>query len=117
MSTTVLVITNRLHRDLRKALEATAVRAVVVETLTQTFRLLRRGGYRAVIIDVDRTALDPLELVLNVRDLDARVPILLFGMHGDPINRQVLRRQGQLDFVTSPDAGRLVRRMAALAAC
>lgn len=43
MSTTVLVITNRFYRDLRKALEATAVRAVVVETLTQTFRLLRRG--------------------------------------------------------------------------
>lgn len=67
-----------------------------------------------MIIDVDRTALDPLELVLNVRDLDARVPILLFGMHGDPLNRQVLRRQGQPDFVTSQDAARLVRRYGGL---
>ncbi len=50
---------------------------VLEYSLQQTMRQLRRHRFKAVLFVDDQTDKDPLEFVLNIRDYDTTIPIIL----------------------------------------
>jgi hypothetical protein len=54
---------------------------------------LRRGRLAAVLIDRGFTRVDPLEFILNVRDIEAAVPVVVIGSANDEFVDRQIRRQ------------------------
>ncbi|MCF7854633.1 MAG: hypothetical protein K9N51_07545 [Candidatus Pacebacteria bacterium] len=52
---------------------------VAKETISQAVDSLRHDAYAAVVIDRTHSAADIIECVLNLRDVDADIPVLTIG--------------------------------------
>jgi DNA-binding NtrC family response regulator len=64
-----------------------------VRTLDDAVEKLKYGFFAAVLFDERRSDVDSLEFVLNVRDVDTAVPIVIIGMGSDGVSDSVLRSQ------------------------
>lgn len=76
---TVLVVSDWPRGVVIQAAERCGLTADVVRDVPEAVRNLGRRRYRAVLADLDKSNVDCLELVLNVRDVDAAVPIVVLA--------------------------------------
>jgi len=75
----VLVVSNWPRGVVVQAAERCGLTADVVGDVPEAVLNLGRRRYRAVLADLDRSNVDCLELVLNVRDFDPAVPIAVLA--------------------------------------
>jgi hypothetical protein len=54
---------------------------------------LRSERFAAVLVDRGATDVDALEFVLNVRDINEHVPVVVVGSTGDTDDEEALRAQ------------------------
>ncbi|MFC1761675.1 hypothetical protein ACFL6U_06305 [Planctomycetota bacterium] len=75
----VLVLGRQGHHEIPQALTALGYNPIVRGSVIHCYEKLRSEYIVAVIVESDFTHADVLEFVLNVRDLDETVPIVVLG--------------------------------------
>lgn len=76
---TILIISSNVPPNLLDIVIQRGNDPVVTQDLTEIVEKLSRNHYSAVVVDLDHTCTDPLEVVLTARDIDPEVPILVLG--------------------------------------
>jgi len=84
---TLLVIGSEDNEPLIDALFATGATIAVRHTLEGAVDLLRHETPAAVVVDCASAPVDPLEVVLNVRDLSNTAPVVVVGAGGEAEKR------------------------------
>jgi DNA-binding NtrC family response regulator len=90
---TVLVLGSKRRKAFLRMLNETELAPVFVSSLEGILHAVRHTQAIAILVDREQRRTDELELVLNVRDLDPQIPIVLIGTsHKDPAD-EVLSNQ------------------------
>ena len=96
----VLLVSSGKNKALIEALLDRGVEILVRSAVLSALQALRRQDVAAVAIDLNHTELDLLELILNIRDLDAAVPVVLFGEPEESPGSAVLASLGPIEQVS-----------------
>ncbi len=75
----VLVLGSDTNKAFVQTLRELSLVPSFVNSLEGVVHALRHMQARAILVDRDQRGADDLELVLNVRDLDPEIPIILIG--------------------------------------
>jgi len=73
----LLVVGRTPNARLRRALARHGFASVAAHDMPAGLREVREGNVSAVLVAGERPGVDALEFVLNVRDIDGKVPILI----------------------------------------
>jgi len=89
-SQAVLVLGNHANRDLVQTLSRGGFSPQVWGSMRHTLEKLVHNKYVAVIIDRKFTNADVLEFILNVRDINQEIPVVVIGSGSDErIDRKI----------------------------
>jgi len=92
-SRTILVLGHHARQDLAEALRGIGVEPEVRGSVPGALERLRRGRLAAILVDRRFTRADALEFVLNVRDIEAVMPVIVIGAaHDKGIDQQILQQ-------------------------
>ncbi len=100
-SDSVLVLAPLYKWYLKEMSVGLGIRPVVSLNVLEALKKLRHGQFAAVMIDYESVEIDTLELVLNVRDIDAQIPVIIIGRFEEIGNKQLLESQGNVHLVTT----------------
>ena len=81
-SDAVLIIGGRASKELLDALSGAGLTAVLKRSLRAALAEVRHRAHRAVVINDSDPEQDILEMVLNIRDFDERVPVVILRTSG-----------------------------------
>lgn len=91
-SQAVLVLGHHANRDLVQTLSRVGFPPQVWGSMRHSLDKLRHQKFAAVIIDRKFTHADVLEFILNVRDINHKIPVLVIGPGQDEqMDRKILR--------------------------
>ncbi len=82
-SQTVLVLGNHANRELVKTLSHVGFVPQVWGSMRHSLDKLLHQRFAAVIVDQKFTNADVLEFILNVRDINQQIPVVVIGSGGD----------------------------------
>jgi DNA-binding NtrC family response regulator len=85
----VLVLGNHGNRKLIEVLSDSGFVPEVWGSVQHSLGKLKRQKFGAVLVDRKFTRADVLEFILNVRDMDADVPVLVIGSGPETIDRKI----------------------------
>lgn len=102
----VCVIGSPHETKLADALFECGLTPVFRETILAALATLRKERFLAVVIDQRGTKADPLEIILNIRDVDERVRVFVLAEDGKKTAPDQLP-----DFVSVVDQAELVRKL------
>lgn len=89
-----LVISCDRESSVLKMLFSRGFETVVVEGAARALRKIKNNTYPVVIVDTETCRMDILEFVLNVRDFNPAVPIVVVGESSDSeAEAEILRTQ------------------------
>lgn len=92
-SQAVLVLGNHANRDLLEVVRSIGLVPQLWGSVQHSLDKLRHGRFAAVCVDRKSTHADVLEFILNVRDIDAAVPVVVVGSDADErIDRKIARQ-------------------------
>ena len=92
-SSAVLVLGSERSSQLSRKLVELGLRPVTQFTMREALDRLRHGRFAAVLVDREFVAVDALEFVLNVRDVDSHTPIVVVGSSTVASEDRLLRSQ------------------------
>jgi len=101
---TVMVVGSRQSRPLLEALNKAGARPVLKQSMPKALTALRQDRIAAIVVDRARVGIDALEFVLNVRDVDPRLPVLIVGRSSDRKSDLTLAAQDATYLVDEPDS-------------
>ena len=79
----VLVLGNHANRDLVEVLSSIGFEPQVRGSMQHCLDKLRHEKFAAILIDRKFTRADVLEFILNARDIDEKVPVVVIGYGTD----------------------------------
>jgi len=86
-----------------------------LKSLEAVLHALRHSQAAAILVDRDQNRADELELVLNVRDMNEEIPIILIGSSPDKRTDRILMSQSATFLIDEPiDDSSLGRELKAL---
>mgnify|MGYP001123536619 CR=1 FL=1 len=89
----VLVLGNHAHRDLFESLSGSGFAFQVWGSMQHSLEKLRHDKFGAVLVDRKYTQADVLEFILNVRDIDKTIPVVVIGNGTDErIDRKIAKQ-------------------------
>ena len=100
----VMVMGSRRSRPLLEALDKAGVRPVLEQSMPKALTTLEQNRVAAVVVDRARVDVDALEFVLNVRDVDSQLPVLIVGRSSDRKGDATLASQDGTHLVDGPDS-------------
>ena len=107
----VLVIARAGRPQIRRVIQEHGLQPIEASTFTETMARLRGRPFAAIVIDPRNAVLDPLEMVLTVRDFDRDMPILLLhGNRDDRVNAPLLA-QPAFTVVPVGEIGRALQQL------
>lgn len=89
----VLILSTNKKSDLVETLFNLGYVPLVRQTILPALEMLRHHRFRAVFIDRNREDVDALEFILNVRDLDEKIPIFVIKNAHDQQETRMIARQ------------------------
>jgi DNA-binding NtrC family response regulator len=92
-SSTILVLGHHARQDLAEMLCETGIDVEVRGSVQAALERLRRGRLAAVLVDRRFTRADVLEFILNVRDVEPAVPVIVIGGAADEAADRQIRKQ------------------------
>ena len=95
----VLILGDHQRHQIESLLERMDYTPIVRGSVEHCLELLRIRFFFAVFIDRNFTQADVLEFVLNVRDLDCDVPVIVIGRSEDAEFDCKIQQQGHVTFV------------------
>ena len=78
-ATAVLVLSGDDESGLVDAILQLGLSVLIRKTMDQALRAVRHESLAAIVLDCRQSDVDPLEFVLNVRDMDEKTPIVVMG--------------------------------------
>ena len=75
----ILIIGSRESRSLVKKLRDCGFASQIESTIQAALRSLQLQRFVAIVVDYPHAQVDIVELVLNVRDVNADIPIMILG--------------------------------------
>jgi len=105
MSEKILIVDDEL--DMRELLELiitdrTAYQVVTVSNPLLVPELLQGGGFDLLISDLRMPQMDGMELLEQVRKIDAQLPYIILTAYGTVDSAIEAMRKGALDYITKP---------------
>jgi DNA-binding NtrC family response regulator len=94
-SEAVLVLGNHANRDLVKTLSRIGFAPQVWGSMRHSLEKLVQQRFTAVIVDRKFTSADVLEFILNVRDINKQIPVVIIGSGRDKRIDKKISRLGQ----------------------
>lgn len=89
----VLVLGNIANRDLIEVLSGLGFASQVWGSMQHSLEKLRHQKFTAILVDQKFTHADVLEFILNVRDIDKKVPVVVIGNGADEkITRKIAKQ-------------------------
>jgi DNA-binding NtrC family response regulator len=88
----VLVLSSQVETTLVDALVSIGFSPLVRGSIQSALDRIRREKFAAIVVDQKRVKVDVLEFILNVRDIDAEIPVLVVGpSQGEPSYKTLQR--------------------------
>jgi DNA-binding NtrC family response regulator len=94
-SETVLLLSSNRKKGLLDVLQNIGLEPLLRENIQGILEKLRHENYAAIVVDSRNANIDVLELVLNVRDIDGQIPVVVLGKLNDQAVRRTLESQKQ----------------------
>lgn len=79
----VLILGNHAHRDLVEVLSGLGFASQIWGSMQHCLDKLRHQKFAVILVDHKFTQADVLEFILNVRDIDKQVPVVVIGNEPD----------------------------------
>ena len=89
----VLVLGNIANRELVEVLSGLGFAAQVWGSVQHSLEKIRHQKFTAILVDQKFTHADVLEFILNVRDIDKKVPVVVIGNGADEKITQKIAKQ------------------------
>ncbi len=77
---------------------------VARDKMHQALIKLERGSFSFIVLDREYEAIDPLEFVLNVREKDNSIPVIIVGNSEDKPYNDLLRNQRNVHTLAEVDS-------------
>jgi hypothetical protein len=88
----VLVVSSQVETNLVDALVSIGFSPLVRESIQSALDGLRHEKFAAIVVNQKRAKVDVLEFILNVRDIDTEIPVLVVGpLHDEPTYKTLQR--------------------------
>ncbi len=110
-SQAVLVLGNHANTELAEILSRFGFVPQVWGSMRHSLDKLRHQQFGAVLVDRKFTRADVLEFVLNVRDIDKKVPVLVIGSGPEEIDREIARQRRTAILAAVRDGDELTDRL------
>lgn len=112
-SQAVLVLGNHAHSHLVEVLSGLGFDSQVWGSMQHSLDKLRHNKFAAILVDLEFTRADVLEFILNVRDLDREVPVVVIGKVKDGRIDNMIARQANTKVLTDfENRDRFVEKLA-----
>ena len=98
----LLVLGSDRNRAFVKTLKALRFDPTFLGSMEAVLHALRHVQASAILVDRNGKKADDLELVLNIRDLDERIPIILIGSPAEGQTETLLWRQPATFLIHKP---------------
>lgn len=95
----ILILGDHNHHALATVLAGLGFSPVVWSSALHSLEKLRTRRVSAVVIDRDVTHADVLEFILNVKDIDKAIPIIVVGDRKHDRTDPAIRQQNQVTYV------------------
>ncbi len=90
----VLVLGNHANRDLVEVLEGLGFASQLWGSMQHSLDKIRHQKFTAILVDQKFAKADVLEFILNVRDIDKKVPVVVIGNGTDEKVARKIAKQG-----------------------
>ena len=104
----MMVMISNLNPTTQDILNQIGLRQIQVNNTMEAVQQLRRTRFNAIIIDRDHASFDTLEFVLNVRDFEPSIPIVVLADSLDTASTHALESQPQTLLLEKKDIGELI---------
>ena len=104
----MMVMISNLNPTTQAILNRIGTRQILVSNTLEAVQQLRRSRFNAIIIDRDCAPFDTLEFVLNVRDFEPSITIVVLADNLDTTNTHALESQPQTLLLEKKDIGELI---------
>ena len=98
----VLLLESKRNDELRKLFVGLGVEPMACRSIQDVLKKLRHEQFMAVIFDSNQLDIDVLELVLNIRDINDHIPVIIIGQPRDLENYHTLLSIGRV-FIIDKD--------------
>ena len=111
-SQSVLVLGTYTNKGLIDILLGIGLTTLVRENIQGVLDKLRHEQFGAIVVDQRYANPDVLEFILNVRDIDKQIPVVVLGKLSDEAVRKTLASQKQITIVEdTADGNKLAARL------
>ena len=107
----VLVLGNHANRELVEVLSRFGFVPQVWGSVQHSLEKLRHQKFAAILVDRNFTHADVLEFVLNVRDIDKKVPVVVIGPGPEKIDRKIAKQDRTVILGTVESGNELADRL------
>lgn len=105
----VLTIEGAGHSELQQRCRDWGFAAVATQSMWTAVSAVRADDFKAIVIDLESITDDILELVLNLRDINSVIPILVIGEPADNHLKQALHNRKGVHLLQEPTENKLER--------
>lgn len=88
----ILILGNHTNRELADVISNIGFVPQLWGSMQHSLERVRRGSFAAILIDREFTRTDVLEFILNVRDINYEIPVVVIGPAKDERTEQKIRR-------------------------
>jgi FixJ family two-component response regulator len=100
----VLVLGNIANRELIEVLSGLGFASQVWGSMQHSLEKLRHQKFTAILVDQKFTHADVLEFILNVRDIDKKVPVVVIGNGADEKITRKIAKQDHTTILSEVDS-------------
>lgn len=112
-SQAVLVLGNHANRNLVNVLSGLGFAPQVWGSMQHSLDKLRHEKFAAILVDLEFTHADVLEFILNVRDIDKKVPVVVIGTVKDErLDRMLVKQDHTIILREFESKDRLAEKLA-----
>lgn len=112
-SQAVLVLGNHANKDLVDVLSSIGFTPQVWGSMQHSLDKLRHEKFAAILVDLKFTHADVLEFILNVRDIDKKVPVVVIGpVEDERIDRKIVKQAHTRVLTEIENRDRFVEKLA-----
>jgi DNA-binding NtrC family response regulator len=98
----ILVLGYKRGKLFAQTLTKTGLSPTFLNSMEGLLHALSHSQARAILVDREQGKADELELVLNVRDMDEEIPIVLVGAVPEQMTDKILERQHATFLIRKP---------------
>lgn len=94
----VLILGNRKQQELNEMIFDLGFIPIEREDMIQALNMLHHENFSAVFINYNHVDIDALEFILNVRDMDLNLPVVIIGELKEKWEQSALKNQSQVHY-------------------